>query len=318
MLGALKFVQGAVGTKDYAPEMKHFVIRDGAVVGYNGVLALSAPVDVDITCAPLATPMVRAIGQCEDVVSLSLAGDRLRIASGKFTAQIPCTDIEAIPDHNLAGVGIDVDGGVLVEALRKVLPFVGDDATRPWSNGVLLKEGSAFATNNVCLVQCWLGVDFGAPVIVPRAAVHELLRVGQPPAAVHVTDSSASFLYADGRWIKTALLTGEWPDLARILDQPCSPQPVPEGLFSGLAAVKPFADRDQFVDLGNGLIAVGGDTGLVEAEYALDCDIPASRYKLRMLQLLEGVATHIDFRDGSAPAAFLGDRIRGAIAGVRR
>ncbi len=51
MLSALKFVKGAVSTKDYVPALTHFQIKGGRVTGYNGKLSLSSPIPSTWTAA---------------------------------------------------------------------------------------------------------------------------------------------------------------------------------------------------------------------------------------------------------------------------
>lgn len=85
MLKELKFVQGAVGKKDLLPAMTHFQIQNGHVRSYNGTLALSSPLPFDIDCCPKAEQLVKAIGQCDEVITLSMTpGNKLRVQSGKF------------------------------------------------------------------------------------------------------------------------------------------------------------------------------------------------------------------------------------------
>ena len=56
MLAALKFVQGAVARRDFVPALTHFYIADGFVKGYNGRIAICAPIDVDLVATPKAAP----------------------------------------------------------------------------------------------------------------------------------------------------------------------------------------------------------------------------------------------------------------------
>lgn len=87
MLKELKFVQGAVAKKDLLPAMTHFAIEGGHVRSYNGTLALSSPIPFDIDCKPKAGPLVQAIANCNDTVTLSMTpAGKLRIQSGKFWA----------------------------------------------------------------------------------------------------------------------------------------------------------------------------------------------------------------------------------------
>ena len=55
MLKELKFVQGAVSSKDFIPALTHFRIENGTVRSFNGLLALCSPIALDIDCTPKAS-----------------------------------------------------------------------------------------------------------------------------------------------------------------------------------------------------------------------------------------------------------------------
>src|SRR5690606_31461165 len=99
MLDALKFVQGAVARRDFVPALTHFQIRDGYIRGFNGKIALCAPIDLDLDATPKAAPFIKAIEACRDTVELSLTPNgRLAIRSGSFKAYIDCLEGEEFPN----------------------------------------------------------------------------------------------------------------------------------------------------------------------------------------------------------------------------
>lgn len=316
-LHSLKFVQGAVSKKDFVPSMTHFVIENGHVRAFNGILTISSPIEFDIACAPKGVPLVRAIAQCSDVVSLAITpANKLRIQSGPFKAFIDCVELLDLPHQVPEGVMIELDGKLLLTALETLVPFVGDDASRPWTNGVLFRNQSALATNNVCLVEYWLGVEFPFTCNVPLPAIKELLRVGEAPTHAQLSPHSVTFHYEDGRWIKTALFTTDWPDLTRILDTPSAPVPIPEGFFQGLEFLKNFTDDLETVYFGEGRMHTHRAEG-VGATYDIAGLPSLGVFRRGMLAKLEGTATAVDFTLYPAPLLFYGDRLRGAIVGLR-
>lgn len=316
MLSELKFVQGAVAKKELIPTLTHFRIEGGTVRSFNGTLALCSPINLDIDCTPKAEPFVKAIQNCKETVTMSMTpAGRLSIKSGSFKAFIECVEEETphvVPD----GKEFDIDGDAVLKALKTISPFIGDDASRPWSNGVLLKGESAFATNNVSVIEYWVGSTFPIVCNVPKVAIKEMLRINEPPLRAQVNDHSISFHYSDGRWIRTALLDIAWPDLGKILDVPCSAEPIDERIYEALDTIKPFVDKLERVYIQGGNIA----TTLIEGEGA-SFDIPdfphEGVYQLRILNLLKGVATSIDFTSYPKPCIFYGERLRGAIIGMR-
>ncbi len=317
ILKTLRFVRGAVSTKSLVPEMRHFVITDGQVRSFNGNMALSSPIALDIECAPRAVPLVQAITNCDDVVTLGMTpADRLRIKSGAFKAFIDCVPLEGLPHQQPEGNPLDLDGEHVLTAIEKLLPFVGNDASRPWTNGILLRGQSAFATNNVCLVEYWLGVDIPIPLNIPLSAIKEMARIGERPASAQVCEHSVTFHYSDGRWIRTQLYSTEWPDLSKVLDVESNTIPVPEELFKGLANVKPFVEKDGRVYFRNGAVTTSPEDDL-GASYVVEGLHNEGIYNIKMLELLDGVANRVDFTAYPDPLMFYGDRLRGAIIGQR-
>jgi len=320
VLKELKFVQGAVARKDLLPALSHFAIEGGTVRGYNGIIALSAPIALDIACKPKAEPMVRAIGNCDDTVSLSLtAGGRLSIKSGKFKAFIDCVEGET-PHVMPTGQHVPINGEHLFAAVKVLSEFIGEDAARPWSNGILLRGVSAYATNNITLVEYWIGSEFPLTVCLPRMAVREMLRINEAPEGMQADEHSVTFFYSGNRWLRTQLLSTEWPDLGSVLDKgdPFAPtvEEVDTSLFEGLAVVKPFADK-----LGRAILKEGVlRTHVAEGEGSL-YDLTTLRangvFNVDMLQLLQGVAQKWDLSTYPRPCFFYGDRLRGAIIGMR-
>lgn len=316
MLSELKFVQGAVAKKELIPTLTHFRIEGGTVRSFNGTLALCSPINLDIDCTPKAEPFVKAIQNCKETVTMSMTpAGRLSIKSGSFKAFIECVE-EETPHVMPDGKEFDIDGDALMKALKTISPFIGDDASRPWSNGVLLKGESAFATNNVSVIEYWVGSTFPIVCNVPKAAIREMLRINEPPQRAQVNDHSISFHYSDGRWIRTSLLDIAWPDLGKILDVPCNATAIDERIYEALDTIKPFVDKLERVYIHGGSIA----TTLIDGEGA-SFDVPdfphEGVYQLRILNLLKGVATSIDFTSYPKPCIFYGERLRGAIIGMR-
>lgn len=316
MLAELKFVQGAVAKKELVPTLTHFRIENGTVRSFNGTLALCSPIKLDIDCTPRAEPFVKAIQNCKETVTMKMTpAGRLGIKSGSFKAFIECVE-EETPHVVPEGEEFDIDGEALLKALKTISPFIGDDASRPWSNGVLLKGQSAYATNNVSLIEYWIGSTFPIVCNVPRAAIREMIRINEPPERAMVNDVSISFMYSDGRWIRTSLLDIDWPDLNKILDVSCQATAIDGLLYEGLDTIKPFVDKLERVYITKGVMS----TTLVEGEGA-SFDLPdfphEGVYQLRILNLLKSVATSIDFTLYPKPCIFYGDRLRGAIIGMR-
>lgn len=317
MLKQLKFVQGAVAKRDLMPAMTHFRIENGFVRAYNGILALCSPIDCDINCIPKADKMVKAISRCNDVMTMSMHDNgRLEISSGPFHVFIDCIDDDS--QHiEPAGERVDFDGEGILKALKALAPFIGEDASRPWTNGVLLRNHSAFATNNVCLVEYWLGVKSPVTINLPEVAITEMLRINEPPTHAQMDQNSITFHYSDGRWIRSQLLDNGWPDIERILNVPSNATPIDPRLFEALETLDGFTDKAGRVFMRNGILRTEDDDAAAGAGYEVDGLGIEGAYQIKMLRLLKDVATHADFTRYPEPTMFFGNMLRGAILGMR-
>lgn len=319
MLEALKFVKGAIAKKDFQPALTHFRIGDGQVLGYNGTLALAGPIPLEITALPKALPFVKAIERCTDettVVHLSESGTKLGLKSGRFKAYIDCMDdVSALENIKPEGSEVSI-GGNLIEALHVLEPFISNDASRPWSNGILLRGCSAFATNNIIVAEYWLGEQV-PEVNLPASAVTELIRINEEPEKILIGERSMTFFFEGQRWMRTQLLSTEWPDLRPVLDAVTDMDyvAIPEDFFETVETLAPFVGEEGRLYFREGEIRTSPNEG-----EGASCDIeglPAvGAFHHKQLALLEARATVIDFTKHPKPCPFQGEMLRGVILGM--
>jgi hypothetical protein len=144
------------------------------------------------------------------------------------------------------------------------------------------------------------------------------LRVDEPPTHAQLHDRSITFHYTDGRWIRSQLLDGEWPfeKINAILNAPCNPVPIPQELFDGIEVLKAMADGSNRIYISDGLLKThmeeltGGQFEVPGIEFE-GC------YNLTIFNLLNGKVNKADFTLYPEPCLFFGDRLRGAIIGMR-
>lgn len=317
MLADLRFVQGAVARKDYEPSLTHFCIKDGRILGYNGAIALCTPTDLPISCVPKAVPFVKAVATCREAIELHMTENgRLCIRSAGFKAFVECLEDGEYPDVQPEGTVVDIPDGGILPALQQLTPFIGQDASRPWARGVLLRGHSAFATNNIIAVQKWLGYRFPVDINIAEEAVEEILRIGEEPRQIQVGENSATFHFGGGRWLRCQLLSTEWPDVERIFDRPSDPKPLPEGFFDGLHSLTAFTDDLDHVYLLDGVLSTAAADG-TGASVRVE-GVPAGGvYNVRQLLHLEGIVRTIDLAAFPEPCMWFGEKLRGAIVGMR-
>jgi hypothetical protein len=316
MLAELKFVMGAVAKKGLIPSMTHFRIEGGHVRSYDGTMAISSPIALDIDCAPQAAALVKAISNCEDATTITLTpAGRLSIRSGAFRALVPTID-GPTPHVAPGGELIHFDGELLLKAFGILEPFIGTDASRLFTTGILLADGCAYATNNVCMAQYWLGNVIPHTINIPRKMIREVLRVGEAPSHGQLDADSITFHYSDGRWIRCQLIRDVWPleKVNALLDSPSNALPIDPNMFVGLRKIEAMTDGASRVYMMDGALRTSTDP---EEGAMYELTLPSEGcYNMKMLGLLEGVVTHMDMTLYPGPCLFFGERLRGAIIGM--
>lgn len=318
MLEALRFVKGAVARKDFAPVLTHFSIQDGRITGYNGSMALSSPIPLDLTVSPKATEFIKALDTCRGTIAITQhPNGSLIIQSGAFKTSIKCTT-DPFPKLDLTGEIVKLPNGIL-GVLKRLVPFISEDASRQWSRGIMFRGNSAYATDNLVIVEAWLGYSFPVELNIPKTAVTELLRIGLEPEHLIVSATSCTFVFPNGRWLMTHTYSTEWPDVGRILNKPFNPTPIPEGLFQGVKDISPFCDDLGRIFLSSTKISTSPpahlDVGAVSEVPGLA--VEDGCFHFEALASIEPVASKIDFSSYPAPCLFVGDKLRGAILGIR-
>lgn len=324
MLDALRFVASAVAKKSIvSQELTHFKIRDGRVTGFNGVIALSTDIDVDLDIQPHAAKLIAAVKACPGTIALNMtAAGKLAVRSGAFKSFVDCLPDDAFNTViEPEGESINLGPGFM-DAIKAIAPIMSVDDNRPWFMGIKLRGASAYATNNVMLAEYWHGTALPFDVVIPAAAINELLRLKEPPTRVQMTTQSMSFWFGEKRWLRTALIEGDaWPTdrMGEILDASTgAQQPIPAAFPEAIDKLKTFVT-------GNGAVYLSPErisTALVEDD-GTSIAVPLAgidgvqAYSYHQLTILAQVAETIGWSSYPNPCMFRKGPMRGVIVGIR-
>lgn len=312
MINDLKFVLGGVSEKGILPAFSHFKIENHTIRSCNGTIGKCSPIAIPINCTPKAKEFFYAVSNCDELITFTLADNRLVITSGAYTAVVPII-LDETPHFLPEGEEFDVDGAGLYSAFSILKDLIGNDASRPWSNGVLLRGKSAYATNNVVLAQYWVGSKFPIDCTIPKETVNEVLRMPDHPTHCQIAKNSLTFHYKNGKWLRTQLFSSDWPNVDVILDQPFSYSELPTDFFEGLNKIEIFCE-DNIVYFHEGEITTSMIPGF-GSSYKLAGFEETGAYNIKMLKLLNGISNRFDFSSYPRPAGFVDANVRGVIIG---
>jgi len=180
VIETLRLVRGAVAKKEIVPTLTHFHIYDGRIQGGNSRRSINCEC-TDLKGFNITVPaerFLKAVDACNGEPKLKVTeGGKLSISRKRFKALLPLEDHDKYPINDNPGDYKNINAESLLLALRTLQPFIGDDATRDWSNGIWIHEGFAYATNNVVLAR--VEVECSDSFILPADAEKEVLRIGK-------------------------------------------------------------------------------------------------------------------------------------------
>jgi hypothetical protein len=320
MLDALKFVNRATADKDIIRSLTHICIHDGKLQGADTKMSIEAecPELAGQSFTAPAEKFIKAIIGCKGDPTITPNADgTVKISHKRFRVTLPTLNVADYPRSEFKpddAVHIDAPSG-FIAALRKLLPFVSQDASRPWSLGVCLRPDYFYATNNVTMAR--VPVAWNGPVInLPRYIVQELLDIDQPVLEIWASASSISFKF-DKAWMRAQLYTDSWPEsVAKMFDAPRTYEKVPLGLLDAVEQLIPFCPDVKFPSIhfrDNGITTANG---LQSAEIGFDWK-GVGVYRAEVLQLVLGVALEWDPTAYPKPVFFKGDGIQGMMVGIK-
>jgi len=329
VLDTLKLVAGATSEKDIIPVLKHFAFRGERVYATDGRITISAP------CIELASIITGTVDAQKLIAAFEIIGTgkweiikplddmtHIKIKANNFLARIPMGPIDAFPFTDEGAYQLKKIA--LLDVLRKLKPFIGTDASRPWSCGVYLGGAVAAATNNVTLAVCPSPLFLSHEIMLPVFAVDELIRIGEEPIGILQEDNRISFLLPYNATLSSVLVTEQWPklpmELLKAIASDAQYRVIPKALAQAVEYLLPFCldpkaplicFTERNVHTQEGEIQGRVDNVFShQGRIALPC-----RFRAEPLRSMLDVATHADFTKFPR-VPWKGVGIEGAIVGV--
>jgi hypothetical protein len=320
ILDALKFVKNGYARTDLVPKLCHYTIKNKRVTAFNGTIAISSPIELDLDIAPSAIHFHKCIEACEDVISITVEKDKIRVKSGGFKSLVKCIPTNEVSTIIPTGKRYEVPSD-FVDNVKKLLPIIENECydVKIYSIGLSFVGQSAIATNNIVLVEYWIGTDLPS-ITIPKKCIEQICKYGEPIKYVLVSNDMIFFFYEDERWIASKLIVTDLPNFAAVLNREVIPRPFPDGFFHALEKLGRFTDEAGKLTLMSGIGQTGDGS---EADPEASIEIPGLElaenvlFNVNQLLKLKNIASSICFEYGKA-CLFYGDKLRGAIVGYRK
>lgn len=322
--GAVNWCKDALASKDLVAHLTYYMIKEGKIYASDGRMVACHPIMVDFG-KPLFIPgadFERILGAMPtDNPELKLDEGKLTVKHGKFRGKLSVASEETWPyEAGHEGKWTVLPKGLLA-AIKKIRPFVSDNATQLWATCVALRNGFIYATNNVVVARAQVEGLTG-DVLLPAWAVDFLLPRVAGATHFAVAENAIFFKWDSGAWLKTFSMNGTFPEKAGTMIDSCG-----KAAFATTPAWRATFARVAGLTGSGGTIKIfhnvmlGSGEGELEATDAAESPIPegqeASIWDAGYLTPVIEIATHWNPAAWPKPARWQGEGIDGIVIGRR-
>lgn len=316
LLRALKFVsvaQKKVGT----PSQQFCNISHHWLCATNGVLTVATPIQEDLAACPHTLSFIDALSKCgSDLAITQLSQQTIAVNSGAFKGLVNCAAFDEIqipaPDPMIAQATDAVK-----QALETVAVLATDGAPKASYAAVLLQGQTAVATNGHALLEAWHGVDLPPNMLIPKLSAVAIAKSGKVLVGFGYSESSATFWFEDGSFMKTQLYNENYPNYKPLVNvDGLKPFALPKEFFKAVKTIESFSE-DSVVYFHEGMLK---SNMRVEAAstYKIEGLPQGFAFNAKYLLMLESCMKTVSFEATAAgpKAYFFGEMVRGVLMGV--
>lgn len=317
LIEALGFV--AFASSGHDNELYNYIkIKNRLLTASDNTITMGNPVEIDLDMCIQGVKFKAGLQQCKsnfqftqvDAASISLRSD-------KFNAVVPIADADTIaetkPDQPIAAIDDRIKKGF--DACNDI---ANEKLDRPFCQCVQLNGNIIVATNGFSAIEYWHGISLPDGLSIPKRATTAIVKSKKPLAAFGFSDTSATFYFDDGSFVKTRLHRAEFPNkslhalYAHFEGAPfASP---PKDFFNGMDAIESFIVDDN-VYMHNDYMATNRTLG-VGANYLVEGLRGNYQFSFKLWQLIRPHILTVCFHpDPKKPTAFCGPNLRGLIMG---
>jgi hypothetical protein len=180
-----------------------------------------------------------------------------------------------------------------------------------------VQANTAVATNGVSIVEAWHGIDLPPGLLMPKASALAIAKATKKLAGFGYSPNSATFWFEDGSFIKTQLFSERFPNYVSVIEG-SDYWTLPEAFFAAVAAIAPFTEEGKIYFRQGRLVSAVNEE--IASTYQL-AGLPDNvGYSAKLLLFFQALITKVEFTEngGQDMLRFVGDRVRGAIAGLAR
>lgn len=241
LIEAIKYISLAQ-KRSGEDQITHCFAIGGWIAASDGIVTMATPITDNLNCCPHSHQLLTALAKCGHDLSITqVSHEVLSVRSGEFHALVPCTPHREInipgPDDNVAAVNEE-----LRKAIAAVAVCVKPKQANPIYSSVVVQNNTVVATNGHIIMEAWHGIYLPDGLSLPKSSAQVLAKIKKQLTGFGFSQSSITFYFADGSWMKSQLYADKFPPYRQILDIEIPHYwPIPQLFFTAVKMVLPFA-----------------------------------------------------------------------------
>jgi hypothetical protein len=213
MKNAVDWIKGALAKKDLVQQFTHYLVSDGKIRAYDGRMVASCPFPYEGEFLVPGAEFEAILDRMPvDSPTIELKEDFIRVKHKRFRGDIKTLPITEFPELEISAEWVEFPDD-LIDIIRDLLPFISDNATKPWAMAINILNGRLYTTNNVSVAFADHPGLEGIEGLLPVWAAEFVVARREGLTHWQLHDGYAAFKWADGSWMRTQLINDETPEI---------------------------------------------------------------------------------------------------------
>lgn len=280
LLNTLIKVQPAVTTTETVQQSTYVCFKDNRVYTYNDKIAVSAPTELDITCAVPAQELINILNKfTTESIDIEYDSKQLLIKSGKSEAGLVIQKDIKLPIKDFGYV--DDDAFSLPNDFAKAVNFCVFSASKNKMDGKLnnvhVKYDIVESCDNYRLTRYYMSGELETELLIPVEAAQQLHKY--KPIQYYLSKGWMHFVNADDIHFSCRTELLDYVDLDKIMESEGKSLYLPDDLSLGLDRAGVFSKSNMnniiTINIQNNVLMIEarGDSGWFKEEYEIESDL---------------------------------------------
>jgi len=207
----IRWIKNALASKEVVASMTYFLVKDGFIHAHNGRMTAACPIDEEGEFLVSGAEVEEVLNRLPGEAVIIVGEEEITLKHGRFRGKVKTLDTNLwgfpLPDKNWGKLPAD-----LMSCVKVLRPFISDNATKPWALCICIRNGVAYATNNICCGRKTVSFSHKEDIMIPIWACDFLLDKDEPPTEWLVKNNYIAFRWADGAFMRAMLVNDAYPD----------------------------------------------------------------------------------------------------------